>query len=52
LTVAARAAGVRAALVFPRSRCELCPQKHGPSVVPDLVAERLDALARAILAAG
>lgn len=47
---AARAAGVRAALVFAENRCELCPLKGGPKVVPDLSAPRLDELARAILA--
>jgi D-glycero-D-manno-heptose 1,7-bisphosphate phosphatase len=48
---AARAAGVRAGLVFAESRCEICPLKGGPAVVPDLTAPRLDELARAILAA-
>lgn len=46
---AARAAGVRAALVFPTNRCELCPLKDGPAVSPDLVAARLDELARSIV---
>ncbi len=49
---AARAAGVRAALVFPLNRCELCPLKGGPSVSPDLVAARFDEIARAIVKAG
>ena len=49
---AARRAGVRAGLVFPLSRCELCPLKGGPPVGPDLVAARLDEMARAIIAAG
>ncbi|MBI3205653.1 MAG: HAD-IIIA family hydrolase [Myxococcales bacterium] len=49
---AARRAGIRAGLVFPLSRCELCPLKGGPPVGPDLVAARLDELARAIIAAG
>lgn len=49
---AARRAGVRAGLVFPLNRCELCPLKGGPPVGPDLVAARLDELARAIIAAG
>lgn len=47
---AARAAGVGAALVFPRTRCELCPLRGGPAPAPDLAEERFDALARAILA--
>lgn len=49
---AARRAGIRAGLVFPLSRCELCPLKGGPPVGPDLVAARLDEMARAIIAAG
>ncbi len=48
---AARAAGVRAGLVFPLNRCELCPQRDGPSARPDALAPRFDELARAILAA-
>ena len=47
---AARAAGVRAGLVFPLDRCELCPQRHGPTETPDAVAPRFDELARAIIA--
>jgi D-glycero-D-manno-heptose 1,7-bisphosphate phosphatase len=46
---AARAANVRAALVFPMNRCEICPLRGGPNVTPDLVAPRFDDLARAIL---
>jgi D-glycero-D-manno-heptose 1,7-bisphosphate phosphatase len=46
---AARAAGVRAALVFPLNRCELCPLRGGPPVMPDIVAPRLDELAERIL---
>lgn len=42
--VAARAAGIHAALVFAKNRCELCPLRSGPNVTPDLVAERLDLL--------
>lgn len=49
---AARAAGVRAALVFAEGRCELCPLREGPPVMPDVKAPRLDLLAYAILAAG
>lgn len=48
---AARAANLRAALVFPTNRCEICPLRAGPSVRPDLVAPRFDELARAILRA-
>ena len=47
---AARRAGVRAGLVFPLNRCELCPLKGGPPVGPDLVAARFDEIARAIIA--
>ena len=46
---AARAAGLRAALLFPRDRCELCPLRGGPPVQPDLTASRFDELARLIL---
>jgi D-glycero-D-manno-heptose 1,7-bisphosphate phosphatase len=46
---AARAAGIRAGLVFPLNRCELCPQRDRPSAQPDAVAARFDDLARAIL---
>lgn len=46
---AARRAGIRAALVFPLNRCELCPLKGGPRVSPDLVASRFDEIARAII---
>lgn len=46
---AARGAGVKAALVFPRNRCELCPLRNGPSVVPDVVADRFDEVVLAIL---
>ncbi len=46
---AARAAGVRAALLFADNRCELCPLRAGPSVVPHCHAARLPILARAIL---
>jgi len=45
---AARAAGLSAALVFSRLRCELCPLRAGPSGSPDLVADHFDELARAI----
>ena len=47
--LAARAAGVRAALVFPTNRCEICPLRSGPDVRPDLVASRFDELVKAIL---
>jgi len=47
--LAARAANVRAALVFPTNRCEICPLRSGPSVRPDLVAARFDELASAIV---
>ena len=48
---AARAANLRAALVFSTNRCEICPLRAGPSVRPDLVAPRFDELAAAILRA-
>jgi D-glycero-D-manno-heptose 1,7-bisphosphate phosphatase len=48
---AARAANVRAGLVFATNRCEICPLRAGPSVRPDLVAPRFDELARAIIEA-
>jgi D-glycero-D-manno-heptose 1,7-bisphosphate phosphatase len=49
--LAARAANVRAALVFPTNRCEICPLRGGPSVAPDLVAARFDDLCQAIVRA-
>ncbi len=48
---AARAAGVRSALVFPLNRCELCPLRRGPSASPDLHRPRFDDLADAVIAA-
>ncbi len=48
---AARAAKVRAALVFATNRCEICPLRAGPAGAPDLALPRFDTLARAILAA-
>ncbi len=50
---AARAAGMRAALILDTRRCELCPlrgEEACGAIAPDLVAARFDALARAILA--
>src|SRR5450432_1079576 len=41
---AARAANLRAALVFATNRCEICPLRSGPSVTPDLAAARFDEL--------
>ncbi len=49
--LAARAANVRAALIFPTNRCEICPLRSGPSVTPDLVAARFDELCAAVLVA-
>jgi D-glycero-D-manno-heptose 1,7-bisphosphate phosphatase len=46
---AARAAGIRAGLLFPADRCELCPLRNGPPIQPDLMAPRFDELVRAIL---
>ncbi len=48
---AARAAGLRAGLVFSPHRCELCPQRHGPTERPDVLGARLDEVAAAIVAA-
>ena len=43
---AARAAGLRAGLLFDPRRCELCPVRGGPAgLAPDAWAPRLDALA-------
>ena len=47
---AARAANVRAALLFADNRCELCPLREGPKVTPDCYAAKLPALVRAIFA--
>jgi D-glycero-D-manno-heptose 1,7-bisphosphate phosphatase len=47
---AARAAGLRAGLVFATSRCELCPLRGGPvGLVPDVHGATLAELAGAIL---
>jgi D-glycero-D-manno-heptose 1,7-bisphosphate phosphatase len=51
---AAHRAGMRAGLLLDLRRCELCPLRgrdHPGELAPDLVAPRLDALARAIVAA-
>lgn len=51
---AAHRAGMRAGLLLDDRRCELCPLRRGGDrglVAPELVAPRLDALARAIVAA-
>jgi D-glycero-D-manno-heptose 1,7-bisphosphate phosphatase len=47
---AGRAAGVRVGLLFADNRCELCPLRSGPKVLPDAHAAKLPELARAILA--
>ncbi len=47
---AAKAAGVRSAMVFDTKRCELCPLRNGPSERPDVQGANLAAIARAILA--
>jgi D-glycero-D-manno-heptose 1,7-bisphosphate phosphatase len=47
---AGRAAGVRVGLLFADNRCELCPLRNGPGIVPDCHAAKLPQLARAILA--
>ncbi len=47
---AARAAGMRAGLVFPTNRCELCPLRGGPSgLTPDAHGATLAELAGAVL---
>jgi D-glycero-D-manno-heptose 1,7-bisphosphate phosphatase len=46
---AARAAGVRSALIFSRDRCELCPLRGGPPGAPDIVAARFDEAVSRIL---
>jgi D-glycero-D-manno-heptose 1,7-bisphosphate phosphatase len=52
---AGRAAGLRTALLFEHGRCESCPVRPDPGGAalpcPDLVAPRLDAVARAIVGA-
>jgi len=47
---AARAAGVRSALLFADNRCELCPLRSGPPLLPHVHAAKLPELAGAILA--
>ena len=47
---AARAAGVRSALLFADNRCELCPLRSGPPLLPHIHAAKLPELAGAILA--
>ncbi len=42
---AGRAAGVRSALVFDRNRCELCPLRGGPGVLPDAQGATVAAVA-------
>lgn len=46
---AARAAGMRTALIFDTRRCELCPLRGGPAGAPDLHAARFDQLAELII---
>jgi D-glycero-D-manno-heptose 1,7-bisphosphate phosphatase len=47
---AARAASVRAALVFSTDRCELCPLRGGPPGAPDVHGANLRVIAEKILA--
>ncbi len=50
---AARAAGLRAGLVFATSRCELCPLRGGPlGLIPDAHGATLAELAGAVLRPG
>lgn len=46
---AARAAGLRCALVFAEGRCELCPLRDAPHGPPDVWAPRLDQLAQRVV---
>ncbi|HKQ70536.1 MAG TPA: HAD-IIIA family hydrolase [Polyangiaceae bacterium] len=46
---AGRAARVKTGLIFALNRCELCPLKDGPRILPDCHAPKLPALVRAIL---
>jgi D-glycero-D-manno-heptose 1,7-bisphosphate phosphatase len=46
---AAHAAGVRSALLFADNRCELCPLRQGPSVLPSVHAATFAELAHAIV---
>jgi D-glycero-D-manno-heptose 1,7-bisphosphate phosphatase len=50
---AARASGLRCALVLPLGRCELCPlsTSRGPNERPDVTADRFDRAVEALLAA-
>lgn len=48
---AARAAGMRAGLLFAEGRCELCPLRGGAPGSPDVQAPRFDELAAAVIAA-
>jgi len=48
---AARAAGMRAGLLFAEGRCELCPLRYHPPAAPDVWAPRFDQLALAVIAA-
>ena len=47
---AARAAGIRAGLLFDPKRCELCPLRNGPACTPDASAATFVALAARIAA--
>jgi D-glycero-D-manno-heptose 1,7-bisphosphate phosphatase len=49
---AARAAGLRAALLFSPDRCELCPLRGGPPGNPDVHGPSLRTVAAQILALG
>jgi D-glycero-D-manno-heptose 1,7-bisphosphate phosphatase len=49
---AGRAAGVKTALVFSTTRCELCPLRGGPKCAPTLHADTFVKLARALTATG
>jgi D-glycero-D-manno-heptose 1,7-bisphosphate phosphatase len=48
--LAARAAGMRSALVLDTRRCELCPLKGREPCAPELVAPRFDEIAAQIIA--
>lgn len=48
---AARSAGVGAALVYRRDRCELCPLRGGPPGAPDVLGEDFAEVAAGVIAA-
>ncbi len=47
---AGRAAHMKTGLIFDERRCELCPLRNGPAILPDLRARDFHALARLVIA--